>query len=218
MTNKDSLCTCGHAENEHTLGLILRACVSPCLCHDFHKVEHEPALEVDEDGLLTKKQAGRVMIDLELDGYTFEDSIKPLLVDQARLSVAQSEATCQKRIEGIWATDERIVAEAVKAERARVLAGVREVVDGAMTDCPYQSSRGLVANLALDVAWERAQRKLSEVILAKLAELKAKLDDPDEGLALKPEVESTLHQSLNKPPESFLTTDEMRKNLEAKHD
>jgi len=44
-------------------------------------------------------------------------------------------------------------------------------------------------------------------------ELEEKLPDPDEGLELRPEVENRLRNSLQVARDSFLSVDEMRKNL-----
>ncbi len=44
-----------------------------------------------------------------------------------------------------------------------------------------------------------------------IEELEEKLPDPDEGLVLKPEVEEMLRRSLQTPPESMLSIEEMRK-------
>ena len=46
-----------------------------------------------------------------------------------------------------------------------------------------------------------------------IEELDEKLPDPDEGLELRPEVEDSLRQSLQTPPESMLSIEEMRRKL-----
>ena len=46
-----------------------------------------------------------------------------------------------------------------------------------------------------------------------IEELDEKLPDPDEGLELRPEVEGSLRQSLQTPPESMLSIEEMRGKL-----